>query len=75
MRFDAEGWYLEDSCPRCGSTRTITYEYDEGFTELECEDCGFISDTEEVGELNRYTGELRETSKKCLKVPIKKIQA
>lgn len=75
MRFDAEGWYLEERCPRCGSSRTVTYEYEEGFAELECEDCGFISDAEELGDLHRYTGELKETSEKPRLIPIKKIQA
>jgi transcription initiation factor TFIIIB Brf1 subunit/transcription initiation factor TFIIB len=75
MRFDAEGWYLEEPCPRCGSRQTVTYEYEEGFAELECEACGFISDAEELSDLNRYSGELREKSPKEIKVPLKKIQA
>ena len=75
MRFDAEGWYLEEPCPRCGSTKTVTYEYEEGFAELECEACGFISDAEELSDLNRYTGELREKVAKGPTIPVKKIQA
>ena len=48
MKFDAEGHYLGETCPRCGSTKTITYEYDEGFTELECQECGYTSEAPEI---------------------------
>jgi Zn ribbon nucleic-acid-binding protein len=75
MRFDAEGWRLLEPCPNCGSTRTITYEYEEGFSELECEACGHLSDQEELSALNRYEGKLLEDESKLPPIPIKRLKA
>jgi uncharacterized metal-binding protein (TIGR02443 family) len=58
--FDAEGSYEGTACPGCGRTNTVTYRYEEGFEELECLDCGFMSDQEELAALQRYDGELLE---------------
>jgi Zn ribbon nucleic-acid-binding protein len=74
MKFDAEGQYLGDVCPRCNSTKTITYEYDEGFTELECQTCGYTSESEELSALGRYRGDLREGTKQP-PIPVKKLKA
>lgn len=59
--FDGEGSFDDEPCPACGSENTITYHYDEGFSEVECRACGFSSDREELAELQRFTGELLET--------------
>jgi Zn ribbon nucleic-acid-binding protein len=76
MRFDAEGEYLGDVCPKCGSSKTITYEYDEGFSELECENCGYTTEAAELSDLGRYRGDLREKAKGELPpIPVKKLQA
>ncbi len=74
MNFDAEGEYLDEVCPKCGSTKTITYIYDEGFSELECQACGHTTESEELSALNRYRGELREGEKEP-PIPIKKLKA
>jgi hypothetical protein len=58
--FDAEGSYEGTICPGCGRTNTVTYRYDEGFDELECLDCGYLSDQDELAALQRYGGELLE---------------
>ncbi len=75
--FNAEGWHNQDPCPRCGSTQTITYEYDEGFSELECEACGFCSEAQELSDLARYRGELREAGEPddLPLIPFKKLDA
>lgn len=59
---DAEGRLEKVPCPECGSRDTITYYYVEGFTELECRACGFRSDAEELSALQRYAGDLLESS-------------
>lgn len=58
--FDAEGSFDEEPCPACGSHETVTYDYVEGFSELECRVCGFRSDQQELSELQRYSGDLLE---------------
>lgn len=58
--FDATGSFDADICPRCGSDATITYHYEEGFSELECNACGYLSDAEELASLQRFEGELLE---------------
>lgn len=78
--FGAEGLEQGDPCPQCGSGDTVTYTYPEGFSELECRHCGFSSEAEatleEVGELTRYPGELREARAQRLPpVPLKKLEA
>lgn len=59
--FDATGSFDGQICPRCGSNATITYHYEEGFEELECSACGYISDAEELASLQRFSGELLES--------------
>jgi Zn ribbon nucleic-acid-binding protein len=61
LMFDAEGSFDDEPCPACGSKNTITYRYEEGFSELECRVCGFRSDQDELSELQRYSGDLLET--------------
>ncbi len=58
--FDATGSRDEETCPRCGSDATITYHYEEGFDELECSSCGYVSDAEELAALQRFDGQLLE---------------
>lgn len=58
--FDAEGSYEGVPCPGCGRNNTITFRYQEGFEELECLDCGYLSDQEELSALQRYDGALLE---------------
>lgn len=58
--FDARGSLDADVCPRCGSEATITYHYEEGFEELECTSCGYVSDAEELAALQRFGGDLLE---------------
>lgn len=53
---DAEGFNEETPCPECGSVNTVTYRYVEGFSELECPNCGFRSDSQELADLTRYQG-------------------
>lgn len=60
--FDATGSFDADVCPRCGSNATITYHYEEGFEELECRACGYVSDAEELAALQRFESELLEDS-------------
>ncbi len=50
---DAEGRHDGVPCPRCGSVATITYLYVEGFEELECPTCGYVSDAAELEALGR----------------------
>lgn len=57
---DAEGRSEEAPCPECGSRKTVTYHYVEGFTELECRACGYRSDADELSALQRFTGDLLE---------------
>lgn len=59
--FDATGSQEAEICPRCGSDATITYHYEEGFEELECSACGYVSDAEELAALQRYDGQLLES--------------
>ncbi len=72
--WDAEGIKEQEPCPNCQSTNTISYHYEEGFTELECETCGFHSDAPELSDLARYTGELKE-KKQLFVMPVKKLKA
>lgn len=58
--FDATGSHDADVCPRCGSEATITYHYEEGFEEVECTSCGYVSDAEELAALQRFEGDLLE---------------
>lgn len=74
--YDAEGRYENIPCPRCGSNHTVTYYYTEGFEELECEACGYLSDHEELSELSRFRGELKEREQDELPpIPFKKLEA
>lgn len=57
---DAEGFHDEVPCPECGSLKTVTYRYVEGFSELECPTCGYRSDSQELADLTRYPGVLAE---------------
>lgn len=80
MNFDAEGLELGESCPRCESSDTITYEYSEGFTELECRRCGYTSEALEIADLARFSGDLREQGRERTRpdlppIPIKKLEA
>jgi len=74
--FDAESSHGLEHCPECDSDNTITYHYNEGFTELECLNCGYLSDAEEIAALTRYDGSLIESDKTIkLPMPVKKIKA
>lgn len=73
--YDAEGSYDGLPCPECGSADTISYRYGEGFSELECQRCGYRSDREELSALGRYRGELRENSDEAPLIPIKPLEA
>ncbi len=59
-QLDAEGFHEQTQCPDCGSRRTVTFHYVEGFEELECEACGYRSDAEEIAALTRYAGGVLE---------------
>lgn len=73
--YDVEGRYDDTPCPRCGSCHTITYHYREGFDELECQACGYLSDHEELSALARFGGRLKEGAAPALPIPVKKLQA
>ena len=73
--YDAEGVAGEEACPECGSLQTVTYHFREGFTELECRACGYSSEREDITELTRYRGELRERGREGPPVPVKKLEA
>lgn len=74
--FDAEGRFDNEPCPACGSRDTITFDYREGFNELECQACGYRSDQEELSRLQRYSGELLEADQESPPpVPFKSIKA
>src|SRR5690625_2193643 len=74
--FDAEGTLEYEPCPQCGSVNTITYTFEEGFTELECQACGYRSDEAEIAALQRFSGDLLESDDNPgAPVPIKKIKA
>jgi len=76
MDYDAEGVELSEPCPQCGGENTVTYLYNEGFTELECRTCGFNSELEDIAELARYRGDLRERKgAKLPPIPVKKLEA
>lgn len=76
MSWDAEGIEAQDICPECGSSDTVTYLYQEGFSELECRHCGYNSEHDEISDLTRYRGDLLERSQGPLPpVPTKKIKA
>lgn len=67
--FDAEGRRDGELCPQCGSDATITYHFVEGFQELECEVCGYVSDSEELAALQRYSGEILEQEEAGSPIP------
>lgn len=75
--FDAEGHKGEEHCPECDSLDTVTYYYAEGFSEIECRSCGYSTELDELAELTRYTGDLRERkqSNSLPPVPIKRLKA
>ena len=74
--FDAEGQYENELCPKCGSRKTVTYHFAEGFSELECESCGYMSDDIEISNLHRYRGDLLETKNGAAPpIPLKKLEA
>ena len=74
--FDAEGSFDDEPCPVCGSRDTVTYEYEEGFSELECRLCGFRSDHQELSDLQRFSGDLLESEGHSPPpVPFKSIKA
>lgn len=76
--FDAEGTFAMETCPQCGSQNTVTYTYTEGFNELECQNCGYSSEEEEIVALTRYRGDLKEAKGSpgsLPPVPIKKLEA
>jgi uncharacterized metal-binding protein (TIGR02443 family) len=75
--FDAEGSFEGVTCPGCGRTNTVTYRYDEGFDELECLDCGYLSDHEELAALQRYDGALLEgdEAEAAPVIPFRRIKA
>ena len=72
---DAEGFHAGERCPECGSTDTVTYTYREGFSELECPACGYHSDAEELGHLQRYGGDLLEADADVPPLPRKPLEA
>ncbi len=76
MDFDAEGLELGESCPQCGSSDTVTYMYNEGFTELECRLCAYTSEAPEIADLARFRGDLKETgASDAPPIPLKKLEA
>ena len=72
--FDAEGVELGKACPQCGGRDTVTFVYTEGFSELECRTCGFTSEAQDVADLARYRGDLKEAGD-LPPIPIKKLEA
>jgi len=58
--FDATGSADSEQCPRCGSDATVTWQFAEGFEELECRACGWVSDEEELASLQRFGGDVLE---------------
>lgn len=80
MSWDAEGRKEGDVCPECGSADTVTYDFDEGYSELECRRCGFATELEDIAALARYSGELLEGDllegdRTRPPMPIKKLRA
>lgn len=72
--YDAEGVENQDICPACQSSNTITYLFHEGFSEIECYDCGFSSEAEDISDLTRYQNTLLEGST-LPPIPLKKMKA
>lgn len=72
---DAEGIHAGEPCPQCGGTDTVTFEYREGFTELECPSCGYRSDAAELTALQRYGGSLLEADADTPPLPRKPLEA
>ena len=74
---DAEGFHEHAPCPSCGSRRTVTFHYREGFEEIECEACGYRSDADEIAALTRYAGGVleRERDDEATPVPIRTLKA
>lgn len=56
--YDAEGSFDGVPCPECGSDRTISWHFAEGFDELECRACGYQSDALAMAELERASGDV-----------------
>ena len=79
MDFDAEGLELGEMCPQCGGSDTVTYLYNEGFSELECRRCAYTSEAPEIADLARFRGDLKEGHTKenpdAPLIPIKKLEA
>jgi Zn ribbon nucleic-acid-binding protein len=76
MNWDAEGIEQHDPCGECGSTNTVTYHYEEGYSDVECRNCGYSSELEDIAELSRYRGDLLEADPGgLLPPPIKRIKA
>ncbi len=72
--FDAEGLELGEACPQCGSSNTVTYLYNEGFSELECRRCAYTSEALDIADLARFSGDLKEKEEQP-PIPIKKLDA
>jgi uncharacterized metal-binding protein (TIGR02443 family) len=78
MSYDAEGHAGLERCPECKALDTVTYEYEEGFSELECRACGYSSELDEIGALTRFDGSLKEADGAPgdrPRVPVKRIEA
>lgn len=75
--YDAEGMRNGEPCPSCGSSNTISYLFNEGFSELECHHCGYSSEQDDIAELTRYSGDLHEgeLTNTVSPVPVKRIKA
>jgi len=58
--YDATGSYDEEECPRCGNRDTVTWHFADGFEEMECRTCGWVSDAEELAALQRFGGRVLE---------------
>ncbi|MDQ3459489.1 MAG: hypothetical protein M3498_09370 [Deinococcota bacterium] len=74
MSWDAEGLEQGDICPECGSADTVTYEFSEGYSELECRCCGYATEQSDIAALTRYRGDLLEGGA-LPPVPVKKLKA
>lgn len=72
--FDAEGMELGEACPQCGSSNTVTYLFNEGFSELECRHCAYTSEALDIADLARFSGDLKERGEQP-PIPIKKLDA
>jgi len=76
MDYDAEGSHDGRPCPKCGSDRTISWHFSEGFDELECRACGYRSDAGELTALRRESGDLlRRDEEAPIPAPGRPLQA